>query len=386
MATALTPDLVVRRRSRRSSPFRSRRVGDALYARPRAGVDPAAEFPGLDLDASTSRRGRVVSSGLSLALHGGLLAALLLAAWIAPVEEIEELIELQRVQDEVAKEEPAARPRVVAERASPVFDPSAMAVAPQIVNPVVIQQRAPAVVAQKVEVESLSTVQAPTEIARAAPIVVEQARAYQSIAPVVTQPVAVEGVAPAVRGPVEHVAPVGIQSGPKQVASGTTAGIADARALGTGSSVKEGIVSGRDVHGAKTGARAEVHWAVGSGNLRGGGGGDGSGPGGVSSDDCMRRPEVQAYMSRVKQRMYDRWALPVDLPGNQSVELKFQLDPAGTASRVDVVSAQDSRLGQSAVEALRAASPFDHMPDRVRCLANSTLVGTFRNPVQSATN
>jgi TonB family protein len=84
--------------------------------------------------------------------------------------------------------------------------------------------------------------------------------------------------------------------------------------------------------------------------------------------------------------MYDRWALPVDLPGNQSVELKFQLDPAGTASRVDVVRAGDARLGQSAVEALRAASPFDHMPDRVRCLANSTLVGTFRNPVQSATN
>jgi hypothetical protein len=386
MATAVTHDLVIRRRHRRGSPLRSRRIGDALYTRPRPGADPAAAFPGLELDASTSRRSRVLSGGLSVALHGGLLAALLLASWLAPVEEIEELIELQRVQDEVAKEEPAARPRVVAERASPVFDPRAMAVAPQVVNPVVVQQRAPAVVAQKVEVEALSTVKAPTEIARAAPIVVEQARAYQSIAPVVTQPVAVEGVAPAVRGPVEHVAPVGIQSGPKQVASGTTTGIADARALGTGSSVKEGIVSGRDVHGAKTGARAEVHWAVGSGNLRGGGGGDGTGPGGVSSDDCMRRPEVQAYMSRVKQRMYDRWALPVDLPGNLSVELRFQIDPAGTASRVEFVRAQDPRLGQSAVEALRAASPFDHMPDRVRCLANSTLVGTFRNPVQSATN
>jgi hypothetical protein len=386
MATALTQDLVIRRRHRRGSPLRSRRLGAALDAAPRSGVDPAADFPGLELDASTSRRGRVISGGLAVALHGGLLAALLLAAWLAPVEEIEELIELQRVQDEVAKEEPAARPRVVAERASPVFDPAAMAVAPQIVNPVVVQQRAPAVVAQKVEVEAISNVQAPTEIARAAPVVVEQARAYQSIAPVVTQPVAVEGVAPAVRGPVEHVAPVGIQSGPKQVATGTTAGIADARALGSGSSVKEGIVSGRDVHGAKTGARAEVHWAVGSGNLRGGGGGDGTGPGGVSSDDCMRRPEVQAYMARVKQRMYDRWALPVDLPGNQSVELRFQLDPAGTASRVEFVRAQDSRLGQSAVEALRAASPFDHMPDRVRCLANSMLVGTFRNPVQSATN
>jgi len=386
MATALTQDLVIRRRHRRSSPLRSRRLGTALDAAPPGGADPAADFPGLELDASTSRRSRVISGGLAVGLHGGLLAALLLAAWLAPVEEIEELIELQRVQDEVAKEEPAARPRVVAERASPVFDPAAMAVAPQIVNPVVVQQRAPAVVAQKVEVEAISNVQAPTEIARAAPVVVEQARAYQSIAPVVTQPVAVEGVAPAVRGPVEHVAPVGIQSGPKQVASGTTAGIADARALGTGSSVKEGIVSGRDVHGAKTGARAEVHWAVGSGNLRGGGGGDGTGPGGVSNDDCMRRPEVVAYMARVKQRMYDRWALPVDLPGNQSVELRFQLDPAGTASRVEFVRAQDSRLGQSAVEALRAASPFDHMPDRVRCLANSMLVGTFRNPVQSATN
>jgi hypothetical protein len=385
MASAVAGELVIRRRQRRGSPLRSRRLGDALYAPAQAGVDPAAAFPGLDLDASRSRRGRVISGGLSLAIHGGILGALLLAAWLAPVEEIEELIELQRVQDE-AKEEPAARPRVVAERSSAVFDPAAMAVAPQIVNPVVVQQRAPAVTAEKIDVESLSAVKAPTEIARATPVVVEQARAYQSVAPVVTQPVAVEGVAPAVRGPVERVAPVGIQSGPKQVASGDTTGIADARALGTGSSVKEGIVSGRDVHGAATGARAEVHWAVGSGNLRGTGDGSGTGPGGVSSDDCMARPEVVAYMARVKQRMYDRWALPPDIPDNQTVELRFQLDPAGTASRVEFVRAQDSRLGASAVEALRAASPFDHMSDRVRCLANSTLVGTFKNPVQSVRN
>ncbi len=386
MASAMASDLAVRRRRRRGTPLRERRLGEALYAAPRAGVDPAADFPGLDVDPSGSRRGQIVSSGLSFAVHAGLLAALLLLAWLAPVEEIEELIELQRVQDEVAKQEPAARPRVVQERASPVFDPAAMAVAPQIVNPVVVQQKAPAVTAQKIDVESVSTVTAPTEIARAAPVVVEQARAYQSVAPVVTQPVAVEGVAPAVRGPIEHVAPVGIQSGPKQVASGSTAGIADARALGTGSSVREGIVTGRDVHGAETGARAEVHWAVGSGNLRGGGGGDGSGPGGVSFDDCMRRPEVQAYMARIKDRMYSRWSLPADVPGNLTVELSFVLDPAGTARSVKFVSTQDNRLGQSAVDALRAASPFDHMSDRVRCLANATLVGTFRNPVTSATN
>jgi hypothetical protein len=265
-----------------------------------------------------------------------------------------------------------------------VFDPAAMAVAPRIVNPVVVQQKAPAVTAQKVEVENLGAVQAPTEIARAAPVVVEQARAYQSIAPVVTAPVAVEGVAPAMRGPVEQVAPVGVTSGPRQVASvGGNVGVADARALGSGSSVKEGLVTGRDVHGAKTGARADVHWAVGSGNLRGTGDGSGTGAG-VSQEDCMARPEVQAYMARVKSRMLDRWALPPDVPGNQSVQLRFAIDPAGTASGVSLVASPDSRLGQSAVEALRAASPFDHMSDRVRCLAGGPLIGTFRNPSVAA--
>jgi hypothetical protein len=389
MASVTVDPLVVRRRRARKTPLRERRIGAALDARPAAGTDPAAGFPGLDLAERSHRRGRALSGGVSLLLHGGLLAALALASWLAPVEEIEEIIKLERVQDvsepEPRKEEPAARPRVVAERASPVFDPAAMAVAPRVVNPVVVQQKAPAVTAQKVEVENLGVVQAPTEIARAAPVVVEQARAYQSIAPVVTAPVAVEGVAPAMRGPIEQVAPVGVTSGPRQVAAvGGNVGVADARALGSGSSVKEGIVTGRDVHGAKTGARADVHWAVGSGNLRGTGDGSGTGAGNVSLEDCMARPEVQAYMARVKSRMLDRWALPPEVAGNQSVQLRFAIDPAGTASRVDLVAAPDARLGRSAVEALRAASPFDHMSDRVRCLAGGPLIGTFRNPSVAA--
>jgi TonB family protein len=68
------------------------------------------------------------------------------------------------------------------------------------------------------------------------------------------------------------------------------------------------------------------------------------------------------------------------------VVLRFSIDPAGTASRVELVSAPDSRLGESAVTALRSASPFDPMPDRVRCLAGSPLVATFRNPHATAAN
>jgi hypothetical protein len=383
-ASSTHPEFVVRRRPRRRTPLHSRKLGTALYAK--AGTAASAEsFPGLDLETSTSRRRRFISSGISIALHGGLLAALFIATLLAPEIVEEEIIELQRAPDEIAKETPAARPRVVQERSSPVFDPSRMAISPQVFNPVVVQKAAPVVNVPKVDLETFAPVQAPTEIARAEPIQIDRANPIASDIRVTTQPIRVEGVAPAVRGPVEHNAPAGITSGPRQVASGDTAGIASASALGSGSSVQDGIVSGRDVHGAETGIRADVNTAVGQGNIRGSGG-DGNGPGGITQADCMARPEVVAYMAGVKKRMYDRWALPADLPGNQSVELAFVLDRAGTSSRVEVVRAQDPRLGQSAVEALRAASPFEQMSDRVRCLANSRLVGTFRNPTQSVTN
>ncbi|MDH3685109.1 MAG: hypothetical protein OEP95_02735 [Myxococcales bacterium] len=379
------PFRVYRRKSKARGPMHSRRIGTQLDAQ--AGGAAAAEaFPGMDLSDPERTRGRTISSTLSLLLHGAALGALFLAAYLAPVEEIETLIELQRVPDEVAKEEPAPAPRVVRERASPIFDPSKMAVAPQVVNPVVIQKRAP-VVSAPVNVQNVNTVQAPKQIARAN-TVVTQARAYQSPVQVTASPVAVEGVAPAIRGKIEHVAPQGVQAGPRQVASvGNTVGIGDPEALGSGSSVREGIVTGRDVHGAKTGMRANVNSRVGDSNLRGSGG-TGTGPGGraVSFQDCMSRPSVQAYMRQIKDRVISRWVLPVDVAANQSVEMRFALDPAGTASQVRLVSAPDAKLGESAVDALRSASPFDHMADEVRCLAGEPIIATFKNPVQRATN
>ena len=380
------PFRVYRREKKARGPMRSRKLGTRLDSTAGAAA-AAADFPGLDLDGPDNARGRTVSTTLSLLLHGALLGALFLAAYLAPVEEIEELIELQRAPDEVAKEEPAPAPRVVRERASPVFDPSKMAVAPQVVNPVVIQKRAPVVSAPKVDVQNVNTVQAPQQIARAA-TVVEQARAYHSPVQVTASPVAVEGVAPAIRGPIEHVAPQGIQAGPRQVSSvGNTVGIGDPQALGSGSSVREGIVTGRDVHGAKTGVRAQVGWSVGDSNMRGSGG-SGTGPGGsaVSFQDCMSRPSVTSYMSRIRERVLSRWVLPTEIAGNQAVELSFALDPAGTASRVQLVSAPDAKLGESAVNALRSASPFDHMSDDVRCLAGEPIIATFKNPVQRAAN
>jgi hypothetical protein len=157
----------------------------------------------------------------------------------------------------------------------------------------------------------------------------------------------------------------------------------DTAALGSGSPVREGISSNRDVHGASEGVTANVHWAVGKGGLGKGGDGTGLG-GGVTFEQCTGRPEVQAYLGRVRTRVLSRWVLPGGVGADQKVALRFVLDPAGTANRVEFAETGDPKLGESAVKAMRSASPFDPMSQRVRCLANQPLYATFRNPSVAA--
>jgi hypothetical protein len=369
----MADEIAIHRRRARPSPMRTRRIGSVAGATAGAGAD----FPGISIPDPEGTRGRLVSAAISFLLHGAAVGAILLAAWLAPEEMIEEIIEITRIEDEVASEEPAPAPRVLAESFGR-YDPAPMALPPQIVSPAVIQRAAPVINAEQLEIDTLSPVQAPREVQRASRQV-EMARAYQSVAQATVSPLAIDASAPAIRGPVEHHAPSGIQAGPRQVARGSGVGIADPSALGSGSSVREGISSNRDVLGARTGVRAQVNWAVGDSNMRGSGG-QGTGPGGLSWEQCMSRPEVQAYMQHIKSRVLNRWVLPPEVEANRSVTLRFVLDPAGTANRVAFVSAEDKVLGASAVKAMRSASPFDQMSDRVRCLAGNPIMATFRNP------
>ena len=83
----------------------------------------------------------------------------------------------------------------------------------------------------------------------------------------------------------------------------------------------------------------------------------------------------------VKDRTIGRWVLPPGLSSDQTVTLRFNLDAAGSASRVSLVDATDNALGASAVDALRAAAPFPPMPSDARCLSQVPIVATFSNPV-----
>jgi hypothetical protein len=369
----------VKRRTRRTTAMQRHRFVEAHVGAARSAV----AFPGTPMPEPAGARERLFSSGASILLHGALLLALLLIANAARQQIEEQIIEVTRVT-EPSREEPAPRPRALGESMRK-FDPAPMTAAPQIVNPTVIQPRIPNVQAAPVPLAQLQPIQAPRDIAAPTLPSVPQARAVPSpIALPTTAPRVVDtSDAPQLSGPVDFQAPVGTSSGPRRVANtGDSFGVADPTALGSGSSVRDGIASDRDVLGGKTGERASVNVAVGANGGRGTGG-QGTGLGG-GDEDCEDRVEVKAYIEHVRERMLSRWRQAPMVSGLHQVSLSFRLDPSGSASEVSFVSG-DGVVGASAVEAMRAASPFDQMPDRVRCLAGDRLTARFTLE-NSATN
>src|SRR5215472_12500411 len=142
--------LAIRRRRPRPTPMRSLRVGAALR-----GAAPAARaFPGIEIPEPSRGRRRVLSSGVSLVLHAGLISLLLFCAWMNPVVK-EQPIPVQLVKEEPApppplpkpKQEAAPAPRAFEERRSLGSVPGAQALRPQVVNPTVITTAAPLVTA-----------------------------------------------------------------------------------------------------------------------------------------------------------------------------------------------------------------------------------------------
>lgn len=366
------PHWVIRRRPRGRRPAR-RRVGTALARGPLAA--PAGEFPGLH-GHTGSRRSQLVSGALSLLFHAGVLGSLVLFAWLAPPELVEELLPLELVREPLPESSPAPAPRAIAESRG-AFAPAPQAFKAQIENPSVAARAVPTLPAEALELDAVSSVAAPTDVKRQV-IAAEQVSAVRSIAAATVSPVAVAPVAPALRGPIDLQAPSGPSVGPRAVATGgDTTGFAAPGALGTGSSVREGIDSDRDVAGSATGPRlASVNTRVGEG-LRGAGPG-GSGTGlGVSFEECNARPEVSAYIGLMKDRVYSRWVLPAETGGDQKVVLSFRLDISGSTSSVEFLQAPNPQLGQSAANAMRAASPFPPLPERARCLSDSPIRATF---------
>jgi TonB family protein len=314
---------------------------------------------------------------------------LLLLAGLAPVIE-EHVIPVQLFKEveppPPPPDEPAAAPKALAMRRNLPFAPAVQAVAPQIVNPNIISEAKPAVAAEALQMAAISESAAPTEIA-ARTLVVERVSVVNTAVRAVASPVDIQGATgPVVRGPTRVEGVVGPSVGPRRVeaaAAGTTMGTAPMQiGSGNGSSVKDGVLSDRDVVGSPDGALVvSVDTQIGDG-LLGGTTAGGTGTDTRPNQDCLQSPAVQAYLSSVvRPRVYERWVLPPGVDAGRKVTLRFHLDIAGSASKVSIVKAEDNALGASAVDALRAAAPFPPMPDEARCLAQRAINATFSNPV-----
>ena len=399
----MTQPLKIHRRRGRGHPLRTRRIGAAFRAGTPAGK--REPFPGMNFEIERDRAEAVRSGGISIGLHGLILLFLFLTPLLFPTIR-EEILPVQIIKEQAPppppppKEEPppeakkpdepapAPAPKALAERKSLDFKPQAQAVAPSIINPTVIQQAAPSVAAQKIQMNEVAAVVAPKDIAHAT-VVAERATAIDSVATAQVAKIDMgAAAAPALRGQTNAALPTGASAGPKQVvAQGNTTGTGSAVNLGNGSSVREGITSGRDVLGSPDGAPlANVNTRVGQGFLRGEGGNGTGGEGGVPLDDCLKRPEVTSYLEQVRERMYTRWNLPSDAPTGQKVLLRFKLDSSGSVMTSELEMSSNATIGATALDALRSAAPFAAMSDRVRCLARQSLKGTFTVPSASAVN
>jgi TonB family protein len=348
-------------------------VGTAFVQAAAAG-GVAPNFP-MDFHDPDEGKSTLATGSLSAAIHLGVIGLLFLLASLNP-EIVEEIIPVRLLREE-APEAPAPARRALAERRKLEFAPAMQTVQPQIINKRVIANAAPAINAEMLQMDSLNAAAAPTQVKRSA-IDVDRVSAIGAVGGYQASKVEVNQAAgPAVRGPIGAVAPVGPSVGPRKVAGtdGNSFGTGSL-AINQGSSVRDGVLTSRDVVGSPTGpVLVSVDTAVGEGNLSGPGGtGTGLLPDGTGTD-CTQRPEVQAYLEVLYQRIYSRWTLPYGIE-NKRVTLRFEIDVAGSTSSIQLVKG-DNAIGASAIDAMRASSPFPPMPDRVRCLANKNINATF---------
>ncbi|HXV37731.1 MAG TPA: hypothetical protein VEC18_11310, partial [Myxococcota bacterium] len=246
------------------------RLATAFAPAAAAGAAPR-DFP-MQFREPDAGKSRLASGGISAAIHLGALGLLFLFAAMKP-EIVEDIIPVQLLH-EAAPKPPAPARRALAERSKLEFAPAMQTVQPQIVNPRVIANAAPAISAEMLEMDTLNAVAAPTQVKRTA-IDVDRVSAVGSVGGYQASKVDVNQAAgPAVRGPIAAAGPVGPSVGPRKVdgVDGNTFGTGSL-AINQGSSVRDGVLSSRDVVGSPEGAVVvSVDTAVGEGNLRGPGG------------------------------------------------------------------------------------------------------------------
>jgi TonB family protein len=103
------------------------------------------------------------------------------------------------------------------------------------------------------------------------------------------------------------------------------------------------------------------------------GAGSGVGTGGGSMTGLLSSADYNQYLTQLKRRVESVWKFPDGVSGVHKVAILFTLDRAGRLVQSEVLESTDTRMNASAVEAMKRASPFAPIPERLKDLANTPL-------------
>jgi len=295
---------------------------------------------------------------LSILLH----AILLLLFWdflMGTVIEEEETVSVRMVQ-----EKPKLERKVVAQRRLDTSVSRFKEIAqPKIskVKPVTVLDQV-----KQVQVTPRRLTEAPRKI-ETKKVVTKTVNEFADVVQPV-QPIQVDQVT----AEVKQVQAAKESSGPKQLdAAGP---VTSPRAANVETpTLNQGEISRNVVDGAPTGAKiAALESGDSSGLLRG----DGGGGGGNEAKDCNSDPVCLRYLMMIRDRVLARWHSSSEIPSGR-VALRFRIDRGGSAHNVNIVSADNTALGESCKLAFRHASPFPPPPKEIHYLVTKGIRATF---------
>ena len=362
------------------------------------GAEPSP-LPRLGLPDPADPRARRASTLASAGLHAAFLAGLLGAALLAPPELIERVIPVQLLPPRPielpgtnAEPAPSGPRSVGTQRPSAAALAAAGGLTPEQARALREAAREAALRAiAQMEVEAERKPQLPSQVerrpaeaerlaARAAAAVSPHDRVeVRDLEPVRIDPADLEALDLDLDGPREiDASSLGDLSAPAALEALRSLGPDDyAGSLQPGEAAAGAVFEGLGAGGVDTGL-AEG-FAGGSGRFGQGAGSGGTGQA-VGSVRCLESASVQRYLDRVRLRTRQRWTVPAGVPPEAEVQLRFAVDAAGVATAVEAAQAGNGALAESAVQALRSASPFPPMNDANRCLTGKRIVLTFTVP------
>ena len=85
----------------------------------------------------------------------------------------------------------------------------------------------------------------------------------------------------------------------------------------------------------------------------------------------MSNADFGPYLEMIRKRVQSVWKYPAGISGSHQVNIVFVIDRSGNLAQARVVDSTSRSLNDSALQAMKLASPFPPIPDGLKELAGT---------------